>query len=95
VFPFIDQLLAVSFVALLFLFFITTMDSMRHESQGFVSAHWLKLLLIGSMWLLAMTIWVWIQLNGLNDPEFVNLADVPFYNVCVAAAIACAMRAIH
>jgi len=95
IFPFIDQMLAVSFVVLLFLFFITTMDSFRKEHTGFLAAHWPKLILLGSLWLLAISVWAWVQYNDLTDPEFSSPSDVPYYHVRVHRRSFNRMRLAH
>lgn len=83
-FTFLDQVLTVSFISLLLFYFMALMDSIRLHAENVVHVkryHIFKVLLILSIWAACITLWGFIEVNDIRDPEYYTASDIPYFDV--------------
>lgn len=72
-FVWLDQLLAVTFLALLFFFWLVMVDALRYADpaqrtwKGFYLP---KIVLMSVFWLTAASVYIWIEVHVYNDPTY-------------------------
>uniref|UniRef100_A0A8C4NGY5 Transmembrane protein 181 n=1 Tax=Eptatretus burgeri TaxID=7764 RepID=A0A8C4NGY5_EPTBU len=72
----LDDLFQATFLSALLLFWLCTYHAMRLQSQGrFVTFYLPKLLIVGTLWLAAITLGAWQTKTQLHDPTFHYTVD--------------------
>lgn len=90
-FTLLDQMLAVAFLALLLLFWLTMMDALRRTDPA--QRTWRhfyapKVALVSVFWLSATAVFVWIELHSQSDPAYPSVMNVPGFVVLLGAMFA-------
>lgn len=80
-FPLLDQLFSVTFFALLFFFFLYTLDTIRLRADGSnrLLYHVPKVVLLVLIWIVCVVVWAWVEFHDISDPEYATVYDVPYY----------------
>jgi hypothetical protein len=75
---FLDSVLAATFYCLLLLFWLILFDGITKESRdrGWFKFYFWKILLVGLTWIAMVTVYTWMHLHNLDDPNY-DLTDLP------------------
>eukprot|EP01108_Squamamoeba_japonica_P004400 TRINITY_DN3479_c0_g1_i1.p2 TRINITY_DN3479_c0_g1~~TRINITY_DN3479_c0_g1_i1.p2 ORF type:complete len:302 (+),score=180.45 TRINITY_DN3479_c0_g1_i1:577-1482(+) len=86
---FFDQLVLVTFIAMLFLFWLVMFDGVRKDAlqRTLVKFYVPKVLLVGLFWLSALVVFTLAELRSLDNPQFDETTDDPNLIFFVAGQI--------
>ncbi|KNC46263.1 transmembrane protein 181 [Thecamonas trahens ATCC 50062] len=76
---FLDVCFFVTFIALLLLFWLCILDSIRKPATArtYIGFYLPKVALVGTLWLISVVVFTWQELHELDNPTYSTANDIP------------------